>query len=180
MVKKDEDEEEEYSRGRRDPFRDFFGFTDIEKEFQKMQELADELMRRGLSDEERNPFVYGFSLKRGPDGTPKIQEFGNARGYFGKREQDEKTEWTPLTDVQDQGDEILVTVDIPGVEKEDIKLESRDHTLIIDVDGARRYRTRIDLPSEVEAGESEASYHNGVLEVKLKKKDQTGERIEIK
>ncbi len=170
----DEDKEDK----KKDPFKDIFGTMDMDKEFEKMQKIAEEMMKRGLGDLEKNPFVYGFSVNMGSDGNPRIREFGNAKDHFS--EEANRKEWTPLSDVQDCGNEILVTVDVPGVDKKDIELEVRERKLIIDVDGARRYNTEIKLPTHVEKGGSEATYRNGVLEVRLKKKKEEGEFIEIK
>jgi HSP20 family protein len=145
-----------------------------------MQKLADEMLRKGLSGQnKRDPFVYGFSVRTGPNGEPRIQEFGNAKDYFVN--EDERSEWTPLTDVQETENDILVTVDIPGVEKEDINIEVRDTKLVLDVESKRNYRTTIDLPRQVDPSDSEATYNNGVLEVKLKKmEEEKGQSIQIK
>ncbi len=182
---KDEDEEEDKRRRRRDPFGDIFSdmfeFTDMNKEFERMQRLAEEMLDRKRNMTSKDPFVYGFSIRQGPDGKPKIDEFGNAKDYFHhEKEDEEKSEWTPLTDVQDTGEKIKVTVDIPGVEKEDIDLNVKDDILTVSVEGKRRYNKRIRLPAKVDPKEAEASYNNGVLEVELCKiTGEMGESIEI-
>ncbi|MFW6040862.1 MAG: archaeal heat shock protein Hsp20 [Thermoplasmatota archaeon] len=188
--KEDEEEEDEWRRKRdpfrdifrksKDPFSDIFSFTDIDKEFERMQKLADELVRKGLSDVNRkDPFVYGFSIRTGPNGEPRIQEFGNAKDYLTR--EDEKSEWTPLSDIQETEDDLLVTIDLPGVEKENINIEVKDTKLLLDVEGKRNYRTTIDLPKQVDPTGSEATYNNGVLEVKLKKlEEEKGQSIQIK
>ncbi len=183
---KDEDEEDEDDRRRRrDPFGDIFSdmfeFTDMNKEFERMQKLAEEMLDRNRKRTGKDPFVYGFSIRQGPDGKPKIDEFGNAKDYFHREEEDvEKSEWTPLTDVQDTGETIKVTVDIPGVEKEDIDLNVKDDVLIVSVEGKRRYKKRIRLPAKVDPKDAEATYNNGVLEVELDKiTGDMGESIEI-
>ncbi|MBS3817311.1 MAG: Hsp20/alpha crystallin family protein [Candidatus Thermoplasmatota archaeon] len=183
----DEDRDDEDRRGRRDPFgnlfgfSDMFGFKDIDKEFKEMRKMAEEMFEQGREKRGKDPFVYGFSIRQGPKGEPKIEEFGNAKDYFHKSdESDEKSEWTPLTDVQETGEEVLVTVDVPGVEKRNIDLNVKDDILIVSVDGKRRYRKKVNLPAKVDSGEAEASYNNGVLEVKLKKiTEEMGESIEI-
>ena len=175
------EDDDEDKKKRRDPFRDIFGIPDIDKEFERMQRLMDEMMTRGFSRQDKDPFVYGFSVRTGPNGKPKIQEFGNAKDYFlHKQDESEKSEWTPLTDVQEVDDKVMVTIDIPGVEKEDIDIEVKDSKMVLNVDGKRRYKTTIDLPCMVDVNDSEASYNNGVLEVKLKKKQEShGKSIEI-
>jgi len=187
----EEDEERNDRKGRdrrrRDPFgdlfnfQDMFGFSDIDKEFKRMRKIAEKMMSQNRSMTSRDPFVYGFSIRQGPDGKPKIDEFGNAKDYFyGDEESEQKSEWTPLTDVQDTGEKVLVTVDIPGVEKEEIDLNVKDDILIVSVDGKRRYKKKIQLPAKVDPQEADATYNNGVLEVELNKiTEEMGQSIEI-
>ncbi len=183
----DEDRKDRRDRDRRDPFADFFdfsnmfGFSDVDEEFERMKKLAEKMMSQRRSRTSKDPFVYGFSIRQGPDGKPKIDEFGNAKDYFyGDEEGEEKSEWTPLTDVQDTGDTVMVTVDIPGVEKQDIDLNLKDDILIVSVEGKRRYKKKIQLPSKVDLQGANASYHNGVLEVELEKiTEEMGQSIEI-
>lgn len=177
--KKDKDEDEEDIWDEEDPFSKLFGFPDINKEFKRMQKLTDELLKKGMS-ERKDPFVYGFSVRKGPKGEPRIQEFGNAKDYFTNRDRDKRSKWTPMTDIQETEDQVMVTVDLPGVEKEDIDIQAVDSKLVLDVDGERNYRDEIELPSLVESSEADASYHNGVLEIKLgKKRKEKGESIEV-
>jgi len=185
----EEDEEEDRGeRRRRDPFgdlfgfSDMFGFSDIDKEFERMRKMAEKMMSQGRGSTAKDPFVYGFSIRQGPDGKPKIDEFGNAKDYFySDEESDKRSEWTPLTDVQDTGEKVLVTIDIPGVEKDDIDLNVMDDILVVSVEGKRRYKKRIKLPSKVDPQAAEANYNNGVLEVELDKvTEEMGESIEIK
>ena len=100
-------------------------------------------------------------------------------------------------DVVDDGDEIVVVADLPGFNKEDISVKADAHRLLVeaehqatteteDDDFYRRERTReslsrtVPLPVEVEAGEADASYDDGVLSVRLPKAGvEDGEEIEI-
>ena len=50
-------------------------FTEkVPKEYVKERKLPD-----GSTVKELGPFVYGYSMKIGPDGKPDIQEFGNIK-----------------------------------------------------------------------------------------------------
>ncbi len=177
MKKDEEDDEEDHRRWWKNKRIGFPGFS---MEFDKIEEMMEELMKNNLKGLEDQPLVFGISLKSGPDGVPKVSEFGNAKDYFVHR--DDEREWTPLTDVQETEDGVQVTVDMPGVEKKDIDLTVVNRELVIDVDSVRRYHTRITLPVDVETDEADAAYVNGVLEVKLKKKKGTEEasRIDVK
>ncbi|POG53949.1 archaeal heat shock protein Hsp14 [Haloferax marisrubri] len=91
-------------------------------------------------------------------------------------------------DVTDHDGEIVVTVDLPGYEKEDISLSVANRTLTVEAtreldeeraDGEylrreRRHesaRRTIRLPETVDEDGASASYHNGVLTVTLPKRD---------
>lgn len=132
--------------------------------------------RRGRS----NVYYYGFEITVGPDGKPKIREFGNVKPWS-RPLVSEDTE--PLTDVYDEGNVVKVIMDMPGVDKEDIKINVlRDgRTLIVEARGSdRSYRKELTLPTEVDAGKAKATYKNGVLTIELPKKSRGNEGTEIK
>ncbi|MFN4046438.1 MAG: Hsp20/alpha crystallin family protein, partial [Acidilobaceae archaeon] len=84
---------------------------DIEKEFKRMMEE-----KRG---EVKGPYFYGIRITIGPDGIPRVEEFGNiGRGRRGRPLLKEEIE--PLVDVIERDDEIWIIADIPGVSKENI------------------------------------------------------------
>lgn len=136
---------------------------------------------------EIGPFVYGFSVTFGPDRKPIITEFGNMKPSgrspweppFSLKEERE-----PLVDIIEGEKEVRVIAELPGVEKEDIKLYATEKTLTIDVSGKERsYYKELELPVEVEPGNAKSSYKNGILEVVLAKKGEKkkpkGESIPI-
>ncbi len=139
-----------------------------------MDRMMDDMMRRASemprSQEGISPFVYGFSMSLDPGGKPVIREFGNvepsSRGPMLKEERE------PLVDVMEEGREVVVVIELPGVEKDDIKLESTDRSLKISVESAkRRYFKELELPHLVDPLTAKASYKNGVLEVRFAKSD---------
>ncbi len=85
----------------------------------------------------------------------------------------------------------LVHADLPGFETEEIDLRYEDGFLTIDArhegsdDGERWTRSvneTLRIPGEIVVDEIAASYHNGVLEVRLPSEDAAesgGHRIEI-
>jgi len=97
--------------------------------------------------------------------------------------------WTPETesmaiDLVEHDDEFVVTVDLPGFEREDVTIEVTDHTLRIEAEHEealdeeeenylrrerRRESTRrsVRLPDEVDKEGVEARMKNGVLTVTL-------------
>jgi HSP20 family protein len=194
-------------RMRRDRYRDWL-FGDIDEIMREMQEMMEkelkefttsvpkDLMRErklpdGSTVKEWGPFVYGYSMTIGPDGKPQIREFGNIEPTprtepFGTRRPklNVKEEREPLIDVINTNNEIKVVAELPGVEKNDIKLYGTEKTLTISVDTPeRKYYREIDLPALVDHKTAKSEYKNGVLEVTLtKKKEQKkpkGEPIEV-
>ncbi len=166
---------------------------DVEKEFEhSFKEMEDRIPKHfvrerklpdGSLEKEWGPFVYGYSMTLGPDGKPVIREFGNMKPGPGEATGIEfKGETQPLVDVLDQGQELKVVAELPGVEKQDIRLEATDGTLVISAErGSRKYHEEVRLPASVDSNEARSTFKNGVLEVTLKKKDtaQGRRRIEI-
>jgi HSP20 family protein len=107
-------------------------------------------------------------------------------------------EWCPALDVREQEKQYLVRVDLPGITKADIKLTFESDVLTIT--GERKiesqethgqlHRTErrggkftrsLRFPSDVDAAKIDASFHDGVLEVKLEKTEAAVVRqIEVK
>jgi len=166
----------------------FFGEFDrmmreMEKEMadiiREMEDNVPEEMTReiknpdGSTRREYGPFVYGYSVKIGPDGKPIIREFGNMKPGL---DEDESTiglqdRREPLVDVIDDEDNVKVLAELPGVEKDDIKLYATPRGLTISVDNVdRRYYKELSFDSEIDRDTAKSSYRNGVLEINFKKK----------
>lgn len=186
--------EEWFRRRRRFPFFDieaFFPFRlytrDLEEMMEELERKMDEAFREigervpsrfirekklpdGSIVREMGPFVYGYSITIGPDKKPIIREFGNIKPSAMRPGLDVKEVREPLVDVISTNGEIKVIAELPGVEKNDIKLHSTETTLTIDVDTPeRKYHKDVDLPAEVDASKAKTAYKNGVLEVTLPK-----------
>lgn len=188
--------------GRDDPFKSF------ERDMEEMHERMDKIFQQAMDGKiekpgEGGPFVYGFSMRTGPDGVPHVQEFGNMSPEIMRRFRDAnnislpgpgevKTETSkyalpsrePLTDIMEHDDHFIITLELPGIERKDIDLEIEDGALVIDVDaGDRKYYKKLPLPSKVDPKSISASFKNGVLDVKinrLKPKQKKGKKIKIK
>jgi HSP20 family protein len=195
-----EDDSGEWFKRRRSPlFRDW-GLNDVDKIFEEMEKMMEEQFRDfassvpkdyvrerklpdGSTSREFGPFVYGYSMKVGPDGKPEIREFGNVKPRRnGLPHVQEERE--PLVDVVESDGEIHVVAELPGVEKEDIKLSGTQDTLTIVVDNPqRKYFKEVALPEKVMVSKARSQYKNGVLEVTLPKskdgKPPKGEPINV-
>lgn len=170
--------DEDDNRRRRNPFD--FNDDDFEKIFEEMQkmfdtpsfkEMIEDMFKSGFDPNKR--FIRGFSINRGPDGKPRIQEFGNRPMKNPKGEPTISEEQEPLTDIIECNDDIAITVELPGVNKEDIDLNVTENTLEITVRAPqRKYHKTVDLPSKVKPKSTKATYKNGVLDIVLEKKDK--------
>ena len=197
LMSSDNEDYPEWSRKRRakDPF-----FSDIDEMFREMEKMMDEELKNftekvpkeyvkerklpdGSTVKELGPFVYGYSMKIGADGKPEIQEFGNLKkGLKGAPQVKEERE--PLVDIVDTDGEVHVVVELPGVEKSDIKLYGTEDSLTISVDTSQsKYYKEVELPIKVRVKEANSSYKNGVLEVVLPKAESEakpkGEPIDV-
>lgn len=92
----------------------------------------------------------------------------------------------PLADVQETDEALVVTMDMPGVEKQDIDISVEEDELRVSAkrkneaevneqDYHRRERTytryerRVLLPTKIKSEEARATLNNGVLEITLPK-----------
>lgn len=77
----------------------------------------------------------------------------------------------PLTDVFEDEDNVKLYIELPGVEKKDIKFNVSEGKAEIK---AKNFHKTIDLPTiDIEAAKTRANYKNGVLEVSIPKKKKT-------
>ena len=162
-------------RRRRDPF-DFFGFDD---DFERMFRYMEKMWEHAFRDTDFNrlepgkSFVHGFNVRIGPNGMPRIEEFGNSPKKIEKGKTVISEERQPITDIIEVDEDISITIEIPGVEKQDIKLNINDSSLEIDVDSPnRKYHKLIDLPCSVVPDKAKATYNNGVLDITVKRKEK--------
>jgi HSP20 family protein len=151
--------------------------------------------KEGNKVREVGPIVYGYSMTIGPDGKPNIQEFGNVKslasnrssGGFtsaGSRSRPEITaEREPLADVNVTDNEVRVVLEMPGVKKEDIKVNAYDGAIeVLSNDPHRKYHKTIELPQQTDIETARSSYNNGILEVTFNKKKETkpkGKEVKI-
>jgi HSP20 family protein len=122
-----------------------------------------------------------------------------AERFFGDvRPSSGMTAFVPPIDIVDRGSEIVVRADLPGMEQKDIQIELQDGVLTIrgerkenreqEADNYRwserwdgTFLRAITLPTGVDAAKIQAQFKNGVLEVKMPKKQESApKKIEVK
>ena len=199
MSSDNNDDYPEWFKKRRSQSKDPF-FGDINDMFHEMEKMMDEEIKNfadkvpkeyvkerklpdGSTVKEMGPFVYGYSMKIGPDGKPEIQKFGNLKKALNGPPQ-VKEEREPLVDIMETNEDIHVVVELPGVEKTDIKLHGTEDELTISVDTPQsKYFKEVELPAKVRVKEANSTYKNGVLEVVFPKAEVSnkpkGEPIDI-
>ncbi len=132
---------------------------------------------------EVGPLVYGYSVTIGPDGKPKVREFGNVRSLGGGVAVPAlATEREPLADVITTDKDVKVTIEMPGISKNDVKINVYDGAVEVSTIEAapRKYHRVIDLPSDTDIETAKSKYTNGILEITFNKKAKPkGREIKI-
>jgi len=97
--------------------------------------------------------------------------------------------WEPLTNVVEKDDGYSITIELPGVKKEDVKITLVENSLTIKgekkkeekVEDKNYYRMErtfgsfqrtFHLPNEVDASKVKASFKDGILNISLVKKEE--------
>ena len=192
-------------------------FRDIPRQFEQMRQEMERMFQEQSTDinktkipkdlvreyqtpegakvREIGPLVYGYSMTVGPDGRPRVKEFGNAKSLFGRRGISSASAATsgkpltageiePLSDITTTDKEVKVVVEMPGIDKKDIKISAYDSSVEISTANTaqRKYRSIIELPPEADIETVKSTYNNGILEITFKKKEQTkpkGKEIKV-
>lgn len=158
-----------------DIFGDFFetGFESFSRRIDRIFEEMDSMGGPAVK-------TYGYTMYQGPDGVPHYREFGNAADGGLKLTSGGAPE--PFSDVVLEDGTVRVTVELPGVSKEDITLESTANSLIVNVDSPRKkFSKTLALPCDVNLDTARAECNNGMLEVtyEVVGKDADRRSIEI-
>ncbi len=147
----------------------------------------------GAKVREVGPLVYGYSMTIGPDGKPKVREFGNVKpndqgtllSSVGKGARPQiSSEREPLVDINSNDKEVKVVLEIPGVKKEDIRINAYDGAVEVTANNPqRKYHKTIELPQDANTEKTaKSTYQNGILEITFGKKENAkpkGKEIKI-
>jgi HSP20 family protein len=101
----------------------------------------------------------------------------------------ELEEITPTVDIFEEGNDVVVKAELPGMKKEDIDVNITDD--VITISGEKKKEEKVEkknyyrversygsftrsfrMPSEVESDKAKASFKDGVLEVKIPKTEE--------
>jgi HSP20 family protein len=76
--------------------------------------------------------------------------------------------------IYEDGDEVRVIGDMPGVRKNDIEIKCDGRRVTIGAaSDAREYEERLDLPAPVDEHTATATFNNGVLEITFERADDS-------
>jgi HSP20 family protein len=165
-------------------FRGFDEMRDeMEREFEDLvKRIPKDMIREYTTPEggkvrEVGPMVYGYSMTIGPDGKPKVREFGNVKpsryGFRGISRPEISGEIEPLVDVTTTDKEVRVEVEMPGISKDKIKINAYDNTVEVkSEDPHKKYHRSFEIPAETDIETARSSYNNGILEITFNKKEQ--------
>ena len=97
--------------------------------------------------------------------------------------------WRPAADIYDNGETIVITAELPGVDKKDVKVDVKDRVLTLK--GERSYENEVKeenyyrkersfgkfqrsftLPAEVDSEKIKADYKDGVLKIEIPKPEK--------
>ncbi|MDX1673492.1 MAG: Hsp20/alpha crystallin family protein [Longimicrobiales bacterium] len=105
--------------------------------------------------------------------------------------------WSPPVDVEETGDELILTAELPGMDRENIDIELEDGVLTIQGEKKEEqkdegtqgllyerrwgsFTRRFTLPRAVDANNITANYENGILTIRVPKAEEAkGRKIEI-
>ena len=168
----------------------------MEETIQDTNRLPKDLIREyetpeGGKVKEVGPIVYGYSMTVGPDGKPKVREFGNVRpmgsgsiaGGGGVAPQ-LTAETEPMADIVTTDKEVKAVVEMPGISKQDITVSTYDNSVEVSTTdkATRKYRKVIELPPEADTETAKSTYYNGILEIIFSKKSSPkakGKQIKV-
>ncbi len=160
-----------------DLFKDLDGFEEIFSEFE--HEMNDDLvnMINKIESEDRHrseAFIYGYSINIDENGKAEINEFGNIKSSSEGEENLEVSESRePLVDIIEGKNAVTVVIELPGVEKSDIKVEIKESIIFVTTINSKNYYKEIPLTGKIIANSARARYNNGILEIIINKDNKS-------
>lgn len=151
------------------PFGRVFGslWRDIEDEFAEMERRMDQLWREAAGGTVRPPLVWGYTMQVGPDGRTQFRPFGNVSQGNHALEEGWREPFT-TTVLDEENNLVRLTAELPGISKDDIEVETLPDRVRISAQGEPwKYRTEVPFQVELDPDGGEASYNNGILELKI-------------
>lgn len=153
-------------------------FGDLIQGIGSFMDLASSLQEEGKGEQRlegeisspsgRVKAVYGLSIKEGLGGQPIVESFGNVKKTSQGPVVEEERE--PLVDVFDEQDHVVVIIELPGVQLNDIHTEIKGDILTLSAaNSSHKYYKEVVLPKKVNPTTASSKYKNGIFEIRMKK-----------
>ncbi|MGA9521337.1 MAG: Hsp20/alpha crystallin family protein [Myxococcaceae bacterium] len=155
------------------------GITNLVEKLAELAEKGEQLQRSGEFTKDDDPEkklkgVFGLNVRIGGaapgqrSSIPRVQPFGNIRRdqQTGKAVVQPIRE--PLVDVFEEGPDVLVVAELPGMDTADLKLDLAGDVLTLHAErGQLKYHKEVLLPKRFSREQMHTSCRNGVLEIRL-------------
>ena len=153
------------------------GLTDIAEKLNEISEKGETVAKKGEftfpSKEGGVKGVYGFSLKTGLGGKGdaiKVEPFGSIRKDKKTGEAVVQEIHEPLMDVFEDEKATTLIAEMPGVGRDDIKIDVRDDVLTISAKkGAKKYRKEVLLSHSPAKERIKVTCNNGIVTIRCEK-----------
>ena len=148
-------------------------FEGLDREFSDAEQMLGRMLRTIREPDatfETLPYYYGYQITVGPDGKPRIREFGNARpSSKGLMEQTNVRQPLVDTNFDEKENSLTITAEMPGITKQDVKVGVEEGLVTIHAEkGDKKYHAELPVEGELNADTAKATYTNGILELKIK------------
>ncbi len=144
------------------------------KVFDEFERMFEEFGRLDFEELPGETKYWGYEAYVGPDGIPHVRTFGNVGELgtgtpkqLGTPEPEGIRE--PYADVivDEKNREVIVTAEMPGIEKKDVKLHATERELEITAGAEdRKYYKLVPLGARIDPEKTHSTYNNGILEIK--------------
>ncbi len=151
-------------------------------DFREIEALMDQMLRQFDSIGFRHPRISNSCTT--PDCAPNTagintNRFRNPINPRFAQRVDQKAE-KPVADKFENPKEVICTIELPGIERDDIKVNALDEGLEVKVDtDKKKFYRYFKLGKTADKENISATHKNGVLELKIPKKEQKRTPIKV-
>src|SRR3712207_1892251 len=136
------------------------------------------------SERQTNPFRGFLDMTSEMNRMRQIGMYGYEAGQE-ERERTHATAWVPTTDIFARGEDLVIRVELAGVDSDDIELTLNENVLSVSGDRRREldeeevsfyvseryygaFRRSMTLPSGIDEGRISADFDNGLMEITVR------------
>ena len=160
----------------------FTDFEEVEKEFEDIfmdikapkEIMIDYETQEDVGVGGFSSFVYGYSMTVELDDKPRVSNRSSKKrkGVSKYHRPQITSEREPLAEVNVYDKEVKVVLEMPGVSKEHIKIQTYKNSVEVSSDHPQRKYQVIDIPRVADIKTIRSTYKNGILEIVFNKKEK--------